>query len=782
MDKRKDGENLKNIREFCGRLQSGHFLYLRNKNTKLKINKMRTDVFLSGLVSVFMLVSCNSNIVFEDFESGSLSRWAAEGDAFANVPAVAADDSEVKGYNGEGFLKSLSDSAVQGSLTSEPFTIEKKYVNFLLGGTGASYTHSATSVNLVVDGEIVQTISSVGRVPSEMEWMSWDVAQYKGKEATITVVVNPARAMGTRVQQQGFVLVDDITFSNRNLSNYMAEYRTGVKIDKDYILIPGSLTGSSSRLSVEVDGVNILGTAQRVSLATDKVDYYIPVNVKNYKGKKAEVVLTGVRTSYAVYDNIETDDSMRVEYDEPYRPVYHFSPYFGWTNDPNGMVYKDGEWHLSYQYNPYGTTHGNMHWGHAVSKDLVSWEHHPFIVAPDELGSIFSGSSVVDINNTSGFGENAIVAIYTSAGRGQRQSIAWSLDDGRTYTKYEGNPVLSEPEKRDFRDPKVTWIDDQWVMSIAAGDVISFYGSKDLKNWTKLSDFGKGIGSHAAVWECPDLMKLNYNGKDKWVLLVSINPGGPNGGSVTQYFIGDFNGKEYKADPLPYPLWVDLGVDNYAGVTFGNTPGRYVFMGWMSNWWYANQTPTTYFRNSMTIPRDLGLKHNGKHLILASVPSPEIFAARGEEKAMDDMTVNGSWTLDSILEANNGAYEIDLTIVPETGKEFVLSLSNAKGEHADFRFDWKKSELVLDRSESGLTDFAPRYVTDPIVTPVVKKKEYKVQLFVDRLSTEMFVNDGDVVFTNCVFPTEALNTLTFKTDGKAVVKDFTVYEMKSTPN
>ena len=741
---------------------------------------MRSEILIPGLMSILLLISCNSNVVFEDFESGSMTKWKVEGDAFASIPATKTDVPDAKGYEGDGFLKTSSTSAVQGTLTSEPFIIEKKFVNFLLGGTGASYTYSSTSIDLVIDGETVQSISSVGKTPLELEWMSWDVTAYNGKEGVICVKVNPARAMGTRVQEQGFILVDEITFSNRNLSNYMAEYVAEVKLDKDYVLIPGSLTGSSSSLVVEVDGVNILGNSQRVSIATDKVDYYIPVNVKNYKGKKANVTLTGVRTTYAVYDNIVTDDDMRVEYDEPYRPVYHFSPYFGWTNDPNGMVYKDGEWHLSYQYNPYGTTHGNMHWGHAVSKDLVSWEHHPFIIAPDELGSIFSGSSVVDINNTAGFGENAIVAIYTSAGRGQRQSIAWSLDDGRTYTKYEGNPVLSEPDKKDFRDPKVTWIDDQWVMSVAAGEVISFYGSKDLKNWIHLSDFGKGIGSHAAVWECPDLMKFNYNGKDKWVLLVSINPGGPNGGSVTQYFIGDFDGKQFKADPLPYPLWVDQGVDNYAGVTFGNTPGRYVFMGWMSNWWYANQTPTKYFRNSMTIPRDLGIKHNGRHLVLASTPSPEIYAARGEEKTLDDMSVSQKWTLDEILAANNGAYEIDMTIVPESGNVFTLSLANSKGEHATFKFDFKKQELVLDRSESGLTDFAPRYVTDPIVTPLVKRKEYKVQLFVDRLSTEMFVNDGDVVFTNCVFPTETLNSMILSSDGSASVKDIKIYEMRST--
>ena len=233
--------------------------------------------------------------------------------------------------------------------------------------------------------------------------------------------------------------------------------------------------------------------------------------------------------------------------------------------------------------------------------------------------------------------------------------------------------------------------------------------------------------------------------------------------------------KEFKADPLPYPLWGDLGVDNYAGVTFANTPGRYVFMGWMSNWWYANNTPTTYFRNTMTIPRDLSLKDNGKHPILASTPSPEIYKARGEKKSLEDIVLKGEYALESMLENNNGAYEIELTVVPVSGKKFGLSLLNSSKEHATFEFDWRNSTLTLDRSESGLVDFSPRYVTEPIVTPIVKRKEYKIELFVDKLSTEMFINDGDVVFTNCIFPTEVLNTLVLNTDGSALIKDINFY-------
>lgn len=734
---------------------------------------------LSGALA---LISCNRDVVFEDFESNSLGNWSVRGDAFAlsgdlgdNCSFVPED---IKGYEGAGYLAG-SASADTSSITSRPFSIDSKYVNFLLGGTEGGWSYSSTSVNLIVDGEKVNTLSPIGGMTNGLSWMSWDIEQYKGHTATIQVVVAPVRKIGNREQSKGYILLDQITMSDKNFSDFLPEYSVSLAIDKDYILIPGSSKGVSSRLSVEIDGVNILGTMQRVSLATDDVEYYIPVPVSSYKGKTATVQISNIRKSYKVYKGIITDNDMKVA-DEPYRPVYHFSPVFGWTNDPNGMYYKDGEWHLSFQYNPYGTTHGNMHWGNAVSKDLVSWENLPLVIAPDELGAIFSGSAVVDHNNTAGFGKDAVVGIYTSAGASQRQSIAYSIDNGRTFTKYENNPVLADPQQRDFRDPKVNWIDGKWVMSLAVGDVIRFYGSKNLKEWTLLSEFGRGVGSHAAVWECPDLMKMSYNGKDKWVLLVSINPGGPNGGSVTQYFIGDFDGTRFKEDNLPYPLWLDMGEDNYAGVTFGNMEDRHVFMGWMSNWWYSNQTPTRYFRNSMTIPRDLSLKHNGKHLILASTPSPEIFNARASEKKIGDFNVAGEWTMDQILADNNGAYEIDFTVVPESGKNLTMSLQNTKGEKASFSFDFEGLMLTLDRSKSGLTDFSPKYVTSDIKTPLVKRSEYRIQLFVDRMSTEMFVNDGDVVFTNCVFPTENLNSLVFNSEsGNFSIKNMSVYEMKS---
>lgn len=555
----------------------------------------------------------------------------------------------------------------------------------------------------------------------------------------------------------------------------MRESSREMTVSARYMLVPAADNGQMARLTVTADGESLLGEPQTIRLANAAdATYWIPIDLAERQGQKVTVTIAG-----GAPDDVRFADTIPMEYDEQYRPLYHFTPYFGWTNDPNGMVYHDGEWHLAFQSNPYGTTHSNMHWGNAVSRDLIHWENLPLIVAPDSLGAIFSGSSVVDKNNTAGFGKDAIVGIYTSAGRQQRQSIAWSNDRGRTFTKYEGNPVLSDPAHRDYRDPKVAWIGDKWVMSLATGEVITFYGSKDLKNWEKLSEFGRGIGSHAAVWECPDLLCMEYNGEEKWVLLVSINPGGPNGGSVTQYFIGDFDGTEFHADPLPYPLWIDWGVDNYAGVTFGNVEGRHVFMGWMSNWNYSNFVPTRYFRNAMTLPRELSLKHNGEHLFLASRPAAEVYAARKQQTEPVDVKVKGNALLGGLLEEFDGAYSIDMTLLPNGDKEYGFRLCNSLNEYVEFRFNPAEGTLTLDRAKSGKTDFSPRYITTPIVTPVPEARFYELELYVDKHSTELFINDGDVVFTNCVFPNEPYDTIEFFSDGKTLkVEDFVIYKMQ----
>ena len=452
-------------------------------------------------------------------------------------------------------------------------------------------------------------------------------------------------------------------------------------------------------------------------------------------------------------------------------------------NDPNGMVYADGTYHLFYQYNPYGARWGNMHWGHAISKDLVNWEYQPTAIAPDKLGAIFSGSAVIDHDNTAGFGKGAMIAIFTSAGDRQTQSIAYSLDGGKTFTKYEDNPVLSDANIIDFRDPKVFWHapSKQWVMSLATTQTITFYGSKNLKEWTPLSEFGEGLGGHGGVWECPDLFPLTYEGKTKWVLFVSINPGGPNGGSATQYFIGDFDGKTFTPDTMNYPLWLDYGRDNYAGVMWSNVPaadGRRLFIGWMSNWDYANEIPTVNFRSAMTVARTLRLAHNGEHLVVASEPVKELESLRTEPLSLADKTTSDTVTFENLLPNNQGAYELTFTVIPNDTDSFSFSIENIKGEALTYLFDIANKTLSVDRTKSSVA-FNANFAETLIKAPLTAKKSYTVRLLVDKASTELFVNNGEVVQTNTVFPSEVYNTLRFKTEkGTLNLNDITVYKLK----
>lgn len=739
---------------------------------------MKTLKTLILVFAVVALSSCGGKVVIEDFESGSLDGWTTVGDALSLVSA--SSNADISGYQG-GYYVMNSKPTTSSSLTSKEFAINKDFINILVGGTRSGYGQPMAYVELLVDGESVYKGTTTSASTKILEWISIDVKQYSGKNGQIRICAEPPVA-NSRMSANSTIMVDQIQLGNKKLSTFLDEYVVDVVASEQFLLIPASATqSSSSRISLFVDGENVLGTPQSIRFAKEKIDHYVPINIEQYKGKKLTISITAVDTKDIAYGGIKQAPAgaPEMDYSETYRQVYHMTPWFGWTNDPNGMVYHNGVYHLAYQYNPYGISHGNMHWGHSTSTDLLHWEHQNPIVAPDELGSIFSGSSVVDTENTTGYGEGSIIAIYTSAGQGQRQSIAYSNDGGYTFTKYEKNPVLADPDQRNFRDPKVSWIKDQWVMALATGQTISFYGSKDLKEWYFLSAFGgDGIGSHAGVWECPDLLKFDYNGQEKWVLFVSINPGSPYGGSITQYFIGSFNGKEFKADRLNYPLWLDNGTDNYAGVTFSNTGDRKIFMGWMSNWQYASATPTINFKSGMTIPRDLSIKHNGKHLVLASVPSPEVYNGRASSRSFDALNVSGSAKIESMLNNNSGAYELDLTVVPDSKGIFTVKLLNSKGEHLDFIFDTKKETLALGRTESGLTDFSQAFLS-PVEASIVAKSEYKIQLFIDKHSSELFLNDGDLVFTNLMFPTEPYNTLEVVSENcKVVVKDISIHEMR----
>ncbi|MBO4656841.1 MAG: GH32 C-terminal domain-containing protein [Bacteroidales bacterium] len=550
-------------------------------------------------------------------------------------------------------------------------------------------------------------------------------------------------------------------------------YAATLKAKKTYILIPSSYSGKASRMDLEADGASVFEYVQDVTLAKDAVDYWIPVDVSACKGREVTLRLTGVSQTDPVYGGLRLSDTIDMDYDEPLRMVYHFTPLFGWNNDPNGLFYRDGVWHMYFQHNPYSVFWGNMTWGHATSKDLIHWKQHDNVLHPDPLGAIFSGSAVVDKDNTAGFGKDAVVAIYTSDRKGERQSIAYSTDDGYTFTKYSGNPVLADnPATSDFRDPKVYWIGGQWVMAISARQQVEFYGSPDLKNWRLLSRFGEGIGSHRSVWECPDLRKFEYEGKEKWVLFVTIGQD-PNHANNTQYFIGDFDGERFTADPLPYPLWVDQGVNQYAGQTYFNAPdGRTVFLAWLTSSAFSSTMPATkFFTGGMTLPRELSLKSNGRHLTVASVPSPEVFAARGKAsslplKAGERALIPGS---------ADGAYEIDFNFTPAGVEPFGFILSNDAGEKVVYTFKPAEGILETDRTASGLQAF-PREVASPVVSVIPVRDSYKVQLFYDRMVSEMFVNDGDAVATNCIYPSAYYDHV--EVFGGAALSDVMSYTMK----
>ncbi len=448
------------------------------------------------------------------------------------------------------------------------------------------------------------------------------------------------------------------------------------------------------------------------------------------------------------------------QYHEQYRPQLHFSPKAHWTNDPNGMVYYKGTYHLFFQYYPGGTTWGPMHWGHAISKDLMHWKELPIALYPDSLGYIFSGSAVVDSNNTSGFGKDGkipLVAIFThhdpmgeKAGRDnfQNESLAYSLDEGRTWTKYTGNPVLKNPGIRDFRDPKVMWYakEKKWIMTLATKDHITLYSSPNLKEWKKESEFGKVLGAHGGVWECPDLFSLNMNGKTYWVLIVNLNPGGPNGGSATQYFVGQFDGKNFTAID-DKTKWLDYGPDEYAGITWSNTGNRRIFLGWMSNWDYANQVPTIKWRNAMTIPRELALFETNGTMYIKSTPVGELLSL-GEKNAK----VKSKVLPDQYL----------MRINANTGSDFSITLSNKNGEKLIVGFDKAKGQYFIDRTKSGKTDFAGSFSRVAHAPRFSNASNSQILLLVDRSSIEVFADGGKTVMTSIFFPSIPYSDFTLK--------------------
>ena len=534
---------------------------------------------------------------------------------------------------------------------------------------------------------------------------------------------------------------------------------------KKYLLIPVQENAEMANVKVIADNKQV--KTINIKLANNHIDYLVPLDLKEFAGEKSlalDIHVNGTyRTdggiaSFGCWKKMQFSDIYDISNREQYRPIYHHTPAYGWMNDPNGMFYKDGVWHLYFQHNPFGSQWENMTWGHSTSTDLVHWTFEGDPVQPDVWGAIFSGSAVVDKENTAGFGKDAVVALYTSAAESQIQSMAYSTDNGKTFTKYEGNPVITS-NVPDFRDPHMFWNEDikKWNMILAAGQHMEIYTSDNLKEWKLESSFGAEYGNHGGVWECPDLMKMKVKGtdKEKWMLICNINPGGPFGGSATQYFIGDFDGYKFVCDTKPeVTKWMDYGKDHYATVTFDNAPdGRHVAIAWMSNWQYANLVPTKQYRSCNSIPRDLGLFEYDGDIYCSVLPSPEMTAARKTKKPGK-----------AITEA------CELIVNPKRDVT-IITLSNDKGEEVVMKYDAKAKTFSMDRTNSGKMDFSTAF---PAVTEAPTfGKISQLRIFIDKSSIEVFDAEGKMAMTNLVFPNKPYNKVTIQ--GKA---KYYVYNLK----
>ena len=598
---------------------------------------------------------------------------------------------------------------------------------------------------------------------------------------------------------------------------------TIVKIEKSpqYLILP--VEEEKDEAQVLLDNGKATDTWMDVRLAQGKTDYYVPFKLN--KGRTSVVKILNLKADALALKKgqMKLSNVWDVTNTDFYRPSYHHTPSYGWMNDPNGMFYKDGIYHLCYQYNPYGSKWGNMHWGHAISRDLIHWKEVEPTIARDPMGHIFSGSAVIDKDGTANYGKDAIVALYTSASdkNGQIQCMAYSTDGGYTFHKYSGNPVLTPFDGlKDFRDPKVFWYAPlkKWYMIVSADKEMRFYSSPDLKKWTYVSAFGRGYGAQPNQFECPDFFQLPVDGnpnKKKWVMIVNINPGCLFGGSATEYFIGDFDGKNFVCDSKPsVAKFLDYGKDHYATVTFSGVQDRVLGIAWMSNWQYANVTPIRQYRGANTLPREFKL-FTGKdvQIYMSSNVVPEVARLRKTFKRLPDLVITQGKDSKNLSSSKENAFEIEMDVTPGEAAKTGFVLYNEKGEKVNIYFDMKAGRLVMDRTESGKTKFGEkaeahkiekefdlhehREIKEPFrklnsvnykndfalgtwaPLSLCDSKTYHLDVFVDKCSIEIFVNGGRIAMTNLVFPTQPYTSVKFYSDGnKAAYRNIKVSELR----
>lgn len=577
---------------------------------------------------------------------------------------------------------------------------------------------------------------------------------------------------------------------------------TSIQIEKStkFILLP--IQESADEVPVRLLGDRPENTWLDIRLATDSIDYYVPMPLP--EGKVSTLEIAKLSDKAITWDSIKLSNTFDPGATDYYRPKYHYSPLYGWMNDPNGLIYDQGTYHLYYQYNPYGSKWGNMYWGHASSKDLIHWNHETPALARDTLGHIFSGSAILDKDGLAGFGKGAILAFYTAhqktgSKQWQAQCLAYSTDGGKTYTKYKGNPILTPHDGvADFRDPKVFYYapSKAWYMIVSADKEMRFYKSYNLKSWDYVSAFGEGYGARPNQFECPDFFELPLEGsaERKWVMIVNINPGSPFGGSATEYFVGSFDGKTFVPDTEPeVARWLDFGKDHYAFVTFHNLRGRTLGMPWVSNWQYANVTPYKQSRGINGLPRELFLFESEGRTYVGSRPARETALLRKQTMPISDVKkFSDSLVLKRDLNKLDDCFELDLTLQPQgkTTKKLGFIFSNELGDKLPIYIDLEKERIVMDRTESGLVSFGKdatpheregsdwrtgegiNYKNDFALATwaplsLCKGKTFRLRLFIDRSTAELFVDGGRIAMTNLIFPRKPYSILTVFSEGGA---------------
>ncbi len=578
---------------------------------------------------------------------------------------------------------------------------------------------------------------------------------------------------------------------------------------QQYLLLP--IQEEQSEVLVRLVGDRAEDTFLDIRLAVDSIDYYVPFPLP--EGEECKIEIVGLGKEAITWQSLQLSDSFDTSKKDYYHPSYHHTPPYGWMNDPNGMFYKDGTYHLYYQYNPFGSKWGNMYWGHATSRDLIHWQTHEPALARDTLGHIFSGSAVIDRMGTAGFGKDAILAYYTAhrslgGKQWQAQCLAYSTDNGMTYTKYQGNPILTPFDGvADFRDPKVFWYAprEAWYMIVSADKEMRFYRSEDLKKWNYVSAFGEGYGARPNQFECPDFFELPMpeTGERKWVMLVNSNPGCPFGGSATEYFIGTFDGETFTPDTEPeVARWLDFGKDHYAFVTFHGVKERILGIPWTSNWQYANVTPFKQSRGMNGLPRELFLFSSAGRSYVGSRPAREVTTLRREQILQPDLMLRDSVLFSNLMKDYAGDFELELEFTPDpTVGRVGVTLLNEEGDSLPVYLDMKQGRVVMDRTRSGITDFGEKatpheresgdwrqreglnYHNDFALSTwapleLCVRRSYRLRLFIDRSLAELFVEDGRIAMTNLIFPHSPYTSLRlFSEGGKTKVIHFRLYHL-----